>query len=102
VTNTRVLGSLPCQHSPDLFFAQAPDDIRLAKTLCRHCPVQPACLDDALQRRELWGIWGGALFERGVIIADKRRRGRPAKEAISPPTAARASPPTAALSGRRP
>lgn len=91
--NTRALGSwpgragarpeLPCQNSPDLFFADAPDDIRLAKMLCRHCPVQPACLADALRRGELWGVWGGALFERGVIIPGKRRRGRPCKQALS-------------------
>lgn len=70
---------LPCQNSPDLFFAEAPDDIQLAKALCRHCPLQSACLDDALRRGELWGVWGGALFERGVIIPDKRARGRPRK-----------------------
>lgn len=79
---------LPCQSSPDLFFAESPDDIRLAKMLCRHCPVQAACLDGALARGELWGVWGGALFERGVIIADKRPRGRPRKR-LTPPAAAR-------------
>jgi WhiB family transcriptional regulator, redox-sensing transcriptional regulator len=92
MTGTRVLGppprrraetrpELPCQTSPDLFFAESPDDIRLAKLLCRHCPLQQACLAGALRRGEPWGVWGGALFERGAIIPDKRPRGRPRKPA---------------------
>jgi WhiB family transcriptional regulator, redox-sensing transcriptional regulator len=99
MTSARVLGPPPqrraepspellCQTSPDLFFAESPDDIRLAKMLCRHCPVQAACLDGALARGELWGVWGGALFERGAIIPDKRPRGRPRKH-VNPPAATR-------------
>jgi WhiB family redox-sensing transcriptional regulator len=80
----RVGPELPCQTSPDLFFAESPDDIRQAKMLCRNCPVQAACLDGALVRAELWGVWGGALFERGSIIGDKRPRGRPRKRAARP------------------
>ena len=75
---------LPCQTSPDLFFAEAPDDIRLAKMLCRRCPVQVACLADAVLRGESWGVWGGALFERGAIIPDKKPRGRPRKQVTTP------------------
>lgn len=78
---------LPCQTSPDLFFAEAPDDIRLAKMLCLRCPQQAACLAGALQRGELWGVWGGALFDRGAVIHDKRPRGRPRKR-VAPPMAA--------------
>jgi WhiB family transcriptional regulator, redox-sensing transcriptional regulator len=75
---------VPCRHEPDLFFADAPEDIRLAKMLCELCPVQAACLAGALRRGEPWGVWGGALFERGAIIADKRPRGRPRKPAGAP------------------
>lgn len=78
---------LPCQISPDLFFAESPDDIGLAKMLCLGCPQQAACLAGALQRGELWGVWGGALFERGAVIPDKRPRGRPRKR-VAPPVAA--------------
>jgi WhiB family transcriptional regulator, redox-sensing transcriptional regulator len=92
MTGTRLLGppprrraearqDLPCQSCPDLFFAEAPDDIRLAKALCRQCPVQAACLAGAIGRGEPWGVWGGALFERGAVIPDKRPRGRPRKQA---------------------
>jgi WhiB family transcriptional regulator, redox-sensing transcriptional regulator len=75
---------VPCRHEPDLFFAESPDDIRLAKMLCEHCPVRAACLAGALRRGEPWGVWGGALFDRGMIIPDKRPRGRPRKAAGAP------------------
>ncbi len=71
---------LPCrQVDPELFFAEAPADVEAAKALCRDCPIQEACLADALARREPWGVWGGEIFERGAVIARKRPRGRPRK-----------------------
>ena len=69
--------ALPCQSDPELFFAEKPQDVRRAKSLCRRCPVRPACLAGALKRSEPWGVWGGELFQHGVITADKRARGRP-------------------------
>ena len=44
--------ALPCAGDPDLFFAESPDDVELAKSLCSDCPVRPACLAGAVQRRE--------------------------------------------------
>jgi WhiB family transcriptional regulator, redox-sensing transcriptional regulator len=32
---------------------------RIAKSVCRGCPVQAACLAYALQHREPHGVWGG-------------------------------------------
>jgi WhiB family transcriptional regulator, redox-sensing transcriptional regulator len=72
---------LPCRNDPELFFAEAPGDVRLAKELCGLCPVRRACLAGALERGEPCGVWGGELFLRGVIIAEKRARGRPPKSA---------------------
>jgi WhiB family redox-sensing transcriptional regulator len=69
--------ALPCQSDPELFFAEKPQDIGRAKSLCRRCPLRPACLAGALERSEPWGVWGGELFQHGAIIADKRARGRP-------------------------
>jgi WhiB family redox-sensing transcriptional regulator len=63
---------VPCRHEPDLFFAESPDDVRLAKMLCAQCPVRAECLAGALRRGEPWGVWGGALFDRGTIIASRR------------------------------
>ena len=72
---------LPCRSDPELFFAEAPEDVRLAKELCGLCPVRRACLAGALQRGEPCGVWGGELFLRGVVIPQKRPRGRPPKSA---------------------
>ncbi|PKK12333.1 MULTISPECIES: WhiB family transcriptional regulator [Thermomonospora] len=73
--------TLPCRTEPELFFAEAPADIELAKALCRDCPIRKACLAGAIERREPWGVWGGELFVKGEIVARKRPRGRPRKNA---------------------
>jgi WhiB family redox-sensing transcriptional regulator len=70
---------LPCRGAPELFFAEDPQDLLLAKALCRHCPLRSACLADALKRGEPCGVWGGELLLRGAVIAGKRPRGRPRK-----------------------
>src|SRR5215467_3152141 len=75
--------ALPCAGDPDLFFAESPDDVELAKSLCSDCPVRPACLAGAVQRREPWGVWGGELFIRGEIVPRKRGRGRPRKTDVA-------------------
>jgi len=75
--------ALPCAGDPDLFFAESPDDVELAKSLCSDCPVRPACLAGAVQRREPWGVWGGELFIRGEIVPRKRGRGRPRKNDVA-------------------
>ncbi len=51
-----------------------------AKAMCSKCPVSEECLEAALTRKELWGIWGGQLIENGRIVIGKRGRGRPPKE----------------------
>ena len=35
-----------------------------ACAICAHCPVRAACLDGALERGEVWGVWGGVNLER--------------------------------------
>jgi WhiB family redox-sensing transcriptional regulator len=74
---------LPCAGDPDLFFAESPDDVELAKSLCADCPIRRGCLAGALERREPWGVWGGELFLRGEIIPRKRARGRPRKDEVA-------------------
>jgi WhiB family transcriptional regulator, redox-sensing transcriptional regulator len=72
---------LPCRvEDPELWFAESPAQLELAKSFCADCPVRSACLAGALDRGEPWGVWGGEIFERGVVIARKRPRGRPRKE----------------------
>jgi WhiB family redox-sensing transcriptional regulator len=71
---------LPCRiEDPDLWFAESPTQLEQAKVFCADCPVRTACLTGALDRAEPWGVWGGEIFERGVVIARKRPRGRPRK-----------------------
>ena len=74
---------LPCRSGEaDLWFAESPADLEKAKRFCAECPVREACLMGALARREPWGVWGGEIFERGVVVARKRPRGRPRKHPV--------------------
>lgn len=76
---------LPCHRgNPDLWFAESPGDLERAKQLCTSCPIRQACLEGALERGEPWGVWGGEIFDRGSVIARKRPRGRPRKNATVP------------------
>ena len=73
-------GELPCRlNDPELFFAESPADVELAKALCRTCPLRSECLAGALDRQEPWGVWGGELLVAGAVVARKRPRGRPRK-----------------------
>ena len=76
-------GGLPCADDPELFFAESPQDVELAKSLCLGCAARLACLAGALERREPWGVWGGELFLRGEVVPRKRPRGRPRKTDVA-------------------
>ena len=64
---------------PDLFFptghnGPALRQRKLAKAVCAQCPVQPECLQWALDTRQTYGVWGGLdTQERGQLLADKAR-----------------------------
>jgi len=64
-----------------IFFSEELQDIAKAKTLCAQCPAIVPCLEGAIDRHEPWGVWGGQMFVNGRILATKRRRGRPPKQA---------------------
>ena len=75
---------LPCRsYDPELFFAERPEDVEYAKSLCVDCPVRAQCLAGAIEREEPWGVWGGEVFVRGVVVPRKRPRGRPRKVDIA-------------------
>jgi WhiB family redox-sensing transcriptional regulator len=41
----------------------------VAKSICQVCPIQAACLDGALDRREPYGVWGGlTAAERNNVL----------------------------------
>jgi WhiB family redox-sensing transcriptional regulator len=70
-------------NDPDLFFAELPADVELAKAMCLGCPIRLACLSGARGRREPWGVSGGELFLRGEVVPRKRPRGRPRKTDVA-------------------
>jgi WhiB family redox-sensing transcriptional regulator len=75
---------VPCRaNDPELWFAESPADVEHAKSLCQSCPVRPACLAGALDRREPWGVWGGELVVAGIVVPRKRPRGRPRKVEVA-------------------
>ncbi|WP_025272456.1 WhiB family transcriptional regulator [Haloglycomyces albus] len=77
-------GDLPCrEYDADLWFSETPHELEFAKSLCADCPVRLECLAGAVERSEPWGVWGGEIFERGTVIARKKPRGRPRKNAVS-------------------
>ena len=46
--------ALPCRlHDADLWFADSPAEVELAKDLCLECPLLNACLQAALERAEV-------------------------------------------------
>jgi WhiB family redox-sensing transcriptional regulator len=63
-----------------LFFSEDEFDIARAKAICRKCGLADPCLQGALQRSEVYGVWGGELLIDGVVVAIKRGRGRPPKQ----------------------
>lgn len=67
-----------------LFFSDDEFDIARAKAICGKCGLAPACLSDALDRAEPYGVWGGELLVEGVVVAIKRGRGRPPKQPRPP------------------
>ena len=90
IHTTISVGDLPwediaaCRAVPnaaDLFFSEDIGDIAAAKRVCADCSVLAECLEGALDRHELFGVWGGQLFINGKMLTVKRRRGRPPKVA---------------------
>lgn len=53
----------------DLFFDGDPRSVALAKQICDSCPVRGLCLEQAMARKERFGIFGG-------LTADERRKPR--------------------------
>jgi WhiB family redox-sensing transcriptional regulator len=67
-----------------LFFSEDQFDIARAKAICSKCGLAEQCLSGALERAEVYGVWGGELLVDGVVVAIKRGRGRPPKHPRPP------------------
>jgi len=46
------------------FFANKPSQQRDALKLCEACPVRRECLQNALEEKQTWGIWGGLTYKK--------------------------------------
>ncbi|CCI51711.1 MAG: WhiB family transcriptional regulator [Tetrasphaera jenkinsii] len=77
-------GVIPClnpTNHPDLWFSETPEGVEAAKALCQPCPLKSLCLEIAVAGHESIGVFGGEYFVNGKIVARKRPRGRPRKDA---------------------
>ncbi len=72
---------------PAVFFPTAPEQLAAAQAVCATCPLTEQCLAGALALGTTDGVWGGVLLERGTVVREKRRPGRPRK-VVSPVVAA--------------
>lgn len=65
-----------------LFFSEDDYELARAKSICSACGLKDACLNDAIERQEPYGVWGGKLVLDGVPVEFKRKRGRPRKNPL--------------------
>jgi WhiB family redox-sensing transcriptional regulator len=50
------------QTDTEAFFPEYERDGRMAKEVCKQCPVKQKCFDYAVSNQESFGIWGGVDF----------------------------------------
>lgn len=59
----------------DTWYSEADEKVAAAKAICGICSARSQCLEEALDRREDWGIWGGLdTKERFRLIRGNRPR----------------------------
>lgn len=68
-----------CRDSdPEIFFPSVGTDLLKkfdqAQQICGTCPVQPDCLEYALEHNLDEGIWGGLSANQRMIIKRRKRR----------------------------
>lgn len=68
--------ALCAQFEPDLFFPEKGESTGPAKRVCAACEVRAECLQDALDRGERFGVWGG--------LSERERRALTARLAHQP------------------
>ena len=57
----------------DEWFPERGSSTKKAKAICNQCPVQEPCLEQALQRGERFGIWGGKSERERRAIRKERK-----------------------------
>jgi WhiB family redox-sensing transcriptional regulator len=75
-------GGAECEQLPEMFFPEDASDpesrrleVRIAKAICKRCPLIEPCLIYAMTAKEPYGVWGGTTAEeRQVGRRQKARR----------------------------
>ena len=73
------LGQRPAWHDlarcaetdPEMFFPEKGESTRPAKRVCAGCEVRAECLQDALDRGERFGVWGGLSERERRVLASQ-------------------------------
>lgn len=66
-----------CRGGGDEFHSRVESEIRYAKRICADCPVIQACRGWALDKHEMYGVWGGlSESERADIWSGRPPRVR--------------------------
>jgi WhiB family redox-sensing transcriptional regulator len=60
---------------PELWFPEKGASSESAKRICRACPVRAQCLEDALSRSEMHGIWGATSRHERAGMRRSQDRG---------------------------
>jgi WhiB family redox-sensing transcriptional regulator len=61
--------ALCAQVDPDIFFPDKGESPAAAKRVCASCEVRAECLQDALDRNERFGVWGGLSERERRVLA---------------------------------
>ena len=72
MNRSRQEGARCLRTDPEAFFAEDQAQLGAAKSICARCPVRTRCLDVALARNEMFGIWGGLSRQERAAL----KRGR--------------------------
>ena len=65
--------ALCAQVDPELFFPDKGESSRPAKRVCASCEVRTECLQEALDRGERFGVWGGLSERERRVLARQPR-----------------------------
>jgi WhiB family redox-sensing transcriptional regulator len=61
--------ALCAQTDPEAFFPDKGESTAAAKKVCAVCEVRAECLQDALDRHEMYGVWGGLSERERRVLA---------------------------------
>jgi WhiB family transcriptional regulator, redox-sensing transcriptional regulator len=63
-----------CKGMTNLFYSEHHTDIARARAICSTCPVRSQCLERAIERREVYGVWGGRIMSASRLARLRRER----------------------------